>query len=325
MKSCFASQCLLLQSRLHILPIQHGALTSIMSTRKAPPGSPQQGGSARKKAKSAAVTQTGIGAFLQSPPKQQVSSNGKANGKTASTAVVDLLSDDEVEEEEDCKPPTSKAGAVASTSRDVIDLEDIESDAETDSKPRKSAAASLHPMFAARPIKIDEDEDVKDVKPDLKGKGKAKPQDSPTKLVIPEGNAGDPVVYPLDTDIFEFDPHTDISTATWPRNSAGKLQIPYSFLVAAFVLVSATRSRLSIVTVLTNALRTVVQYQPEILRETVYLVTIEVYRWQWHLLRAALLDHQSCGPGLRRDRAGCWRTSLGKGTQSCQWSHAKGS
>jgi DNA ligase-1 len=94
----------------------------------------------------------------------------------------------------------------------------------------------------------------------------------------------------LDLDIFAFDPKEHISTATWPRSGSGQLQIPYSFLVAAFVLVSATRSRLSIVTVLTNTLRTVVEYQPEILRETVYLVGSYVHRALVTRLSLAL-DH----------------------------------
>ena len=247
-----------------------------MTSRKAAPVSPEQKSPARKKAKTAAseATQTGIGAFLQSPPKQTGNGSGKKSSskKGKDADVIDLLSDNE---DEDCKPSTSKK-PLASTSRashDVIDLDGVESESDSKPAPKKSNGAPLHPMFAARPISIDDEDDVKDVKPDIKGKGKAKPQDSPTKLIIPESSNGEPIVYPLDTDIFAFDAKTDISTATWPRSGAGKLQIPYSFLVAAFVLVSATRSRLSIVTVLTNTLRTVVEYQPEILRETVYLVS----------------------------------------------------
>jgi hypothetical protein len=38
--------------------------------------------------------------------------------------------------------------------------------------------------------------------------------------------------------------------------------------------VSATRARLIITTVLTNTLRTIVEYQPEVLRECVYLVNM---------------------------------------------------
>lgn len=254
-----------------------------MSSRKALPGSPGKDGPARKKAKIASSsnsgTQTGLGAFIKvSPQKQQKASSRGNNGGSKDTAVIDLSSDDDEEKEDgECKPSTSKAAQASSSrtpARDVIDLEDVKSEPEIeiDVKPKRANGAPLHPMFAARPITIDEDEDVKDVKPDLKGKGRAKPQDSPIKLIIPESNGSDPVAYPLDTDIFSFDPKTDISTSSWPRNGAGKLQIPYSFLVASFVFLSATRSRLINVTVLTNTLRTVVEYQPEVLRETVYLV-----------------------------------------------------
>lgn len=168
------------------------------------------------------------------------------------------------------------------------------------------AAAPVHPMFSQQQAKtpkkgsnaaaassidlsLDEDPDA-DAKPilgvggssttpsnsNVKGKGRASGS-SPSKLIIPTLPEGsDPVSYPLDSDIFEFDPERDVSTETWPRNAGtGRLQIPYSFLVAAFVLVSATRARLTITTILTNTLRTVVQYQPEVLRETIYLVSLE--------------------------------------------------
>ena len=257
--------------------------------------------------------QSGIGAFLQQSPskkqksqqqKQKQKGNGVATSKSGG-GVVNLLSSDE----EDAEPA---AAPVASTSRDVIDLDTLDSDPEgasanVQAKGRHAKKSSItgngvkgapfHPLFTPKAGKgkgtvengsggtsidldlDDDDDDIKDIKPNLSffsklDKGKGKPtagSDSPTKLIIPEAGA-EPVVYPLDADIFAFEPRSDISTATWPRTAAGKLQIPYSFLVAAFVLVSATRSRLSIVTIVTNTLRTVVEYQPEILRETVYLV-----------------------------------------------------
>lgn len=272
----------------------------------------------KKKQRVRGEQQPSIGSFLQQSPgkKQRQQQNQKHSGSPKSAAaaasksrgsVVNLLSSDEEDVE-------LAAAPVASTSGDVIDLDTLDSDPEgasvnvqakgghakksslTNSSSRK--AGQLHPLFTPKAGKrkgpaengsggtsieldLDDEEDTKDIKPDLsffskldKGKGKGKAAagaDSPSKLVIPEAGA-EPVAYPLDADIFAFDPRSDISTATWPRTAAGKLQIPYSFLVAAFVLVSATRSRLSIVTVVTNTLRTVVEYQPEMLRETVYLV-----------------------------------------------------
>jgi DNA ligase-1 len=105
---------------------------------------------------------------------------------------------------------------------------------------------------------------------------------SPTSKLssfLPTSNAAsqpDQVAYPLDKDILAFHPTIDIDTSTWPRNRDKTLQIPYSFLTAAFVLISATRSRLLITTILTNTLRTISQYQPEALVEAIYLITNHV-------------------------------------------------
>ena len=63
------------------------------------------------------------------------------------------------------------------------------------------------------------------------------------------------LIYPLDLDIFAFQPSRDVDTTGWPRSRQGtadNLQVPYAFLTASFVLISATRSRLKIVTILTN-------------------------------------------------------------------------
>ena len=61
--------------------------------------------------------------------------------------------------------------------------------------------------------------------------------------------------YPLDSDIFAFQPSRDIDITGWPKSRQGTtetVQIPYAFLTASFVLISATRSRLKIITILTN-------------------------------------------------------------------------
>lgn len=223
--------------------------------------------SPKKKKKDTKNGQADLSSFIKSPVKDEKKAK---NGHRE--AVIDLLSDaDEADVQEVTaltpSPSTSKVKAdVKPKAEAVIDLDDLDSEEEKDEKPKTPVNA----FFAKRP----KAEEAEDVKPDVKGKGKAKALESPGKLVANVSADEEPPVYPLDIDIFAFDPASHVSTQTWPRNpSTGKVHIPYSFLVAAFVLISATRARLTIVTVLTNTLRTIVEYQPEILRETVYLVS----------------------------------------------------
>ncbi|CDS02179.1 hypothetical protein [Sporisorium scitamineum] len=81
---------------------------------------------------------------------------------------------------------------------------------------------------------------------------------------------------PLGDDIFGFDPWA-VDTSSWPTTSGkdGKLvpTTPYALLTHAFVLITETRSRLAITTLLTNLLRTVRAHDPESLLPTVYLVS----------------------------------------------------
>lgn len=195
---------------------------------------------------------------------------------------------------------------VRPVANEIIDLADIlsDSDGEEDIKPLSSpfkpvngSNAAVHPLFRKTVVKSEVDgntdtdtidaalsavsgECKEDLKPIVHGKGKAESTNanssgSPKKLIFPTTNVDEPIVYPLEKDIFEFDPKQDIATGTWPRTQAGKLHTPYSFLVAAFVAISATRSRLIIVTVLTNTLRTIVEFDPDALKDTVYLVSTD--------------------------------------------------
>jgi hypothetical protein len=249
----------------------------------------------RKKAKSNGGGQSSLGSFIKTPLKNSNKSNG---------GVISLLSDSEPgdgDELEHVRPAlTSKSRQPPAIQSEVIDLDGMlssDSDGE-DIKPvagpsgsSNGSNAALHPLFRKVAIKSesevtrhtdpdrdDEDnkEDVKSIIADRKGKGKtngtSNTSESPKKLIFPKIETDEPVTYPLEKDIFEFDPKNDISTDTWPRTQAGKVHVPYSFLVAAFVLISATRSRLIIVTVLTNTLRTIVEYDPDVLKDTVYLV-----------------------------------------------------
>jgi DNA ligase 1 len=66
----------------------------------------------------------------------------------------------------------------------------------------------------------------------------------------------DPVVYSLDT-------------CPWRENSAA----PYAFLAHTLATLSGTRSRITIMHVLTNALRTIIKYHPASLRPALYLLS----------------------------------------------------
>jgi hypothetical protein len=89
---------------------------------------------------------------------------------------------------------------------------------------------------------------------------------SPTKaLPTPAGplHAG----RSLDTSIYSFSPTSDVDSSSWTDG-----RIPFAFLVDAFVLISATKSRLTIVRVLTNLLRVVVELDPaSLLRKSIVL------------------------------------------------------
>lgn len=73
---------------------------------------------------------------------------------------------------------------------------------------------------------------------------------------------------PLDTSVYEFNPVTDVDTSLWPGG-----RMPYSFLTSAFVIVSATKSRLIISRVLTNLLRAAIELDPASLEAIIYLTT----------------------------------------------------
>lgn len=92
---------------------------------------------------------------------------------------------------------------------------------------------------------------------------------------------------PLSEDIFSFDP-TRIDTSSWPRattttttttsssnpdSSSSPPTTPYALLTAAFVLISSTKSRLFITTVLTNLIRTIRLHDSQSLLASVYLVS----------------------------------------------------
>ncbi|KAK0564073.1 hypothetical protein OC861_004483 [Tilletia horrida] len=83
----------------------------------------------------------------------------------------------------------------------------------------------------------------------------------------------------LADDIFTFDPYS-IDTSVWPHSvpnpkqpGPSKPMTPYALLTHAFVLVSSTKSRITITTVLTNLLRVLRVHDPEAMLPTVYLIS----------------------------------------------------
>lgn len=84
---------------------------------------------------------------------------------------------------------------------------------------------------------------------------------------------GDKTTYDsLSFEILHFDPYTHVDVTSWTATSTGRC-VPYSFLTAACIHLSKTRSRIAITTVLTNTLRTIIAYEPAALCDTIYLLT----------------------------------------------------
>jgi len=84
---------------------------------------------------------------------------------------------------------------------------------------------------------------------------------------------------PLGEDIFTFDPYA-VDTRCWPQSVPSAKQpgppkplTPYALLTHAFVLISSTRSRITITTVLTNLLRVLRAHDPEAILPSVYLIS----------------------------------------------------
>lgn len=82
----------------------------------------------------------------------------------------------------------------------------------------------------------------------------------------------------LQRDIFAFDPAA-IDVQAWPtrhdpaRENHQRPSAPYALLSHSCVLLSATRSRLSIITILTNLLRVLMRHDDEALLPCIYLVS----------------------------------------------------
>ncbi|PWN32578.1 ATP-dependent DNA ligase, partial [Meira miltonrushii] len=76
----------------------------------------------------------------------------------------------------------------------------------------------------------------------------------------------------LQQDIFTFDP-AKVDVSCWPTRSGNVPSAPYALLSHACILLSTTKSRLIIVTVLTNLLRVLMYHDEEALLPCIYLVS----------------------------------------------------
>lgn len=166
--------------------------------------------------------------------------------------------------------PSSKSNEKQpAPTKEVISL--CSDDEDEDLKPVASTSKSTNGSAK----KHTKQEEQPDVKPRMPGNPSltlgANTSTSATPL--------DQVQYPIERDLFGFDPAQDIDTASWPKAktdsataAAGDIVIPYAFLSGAFAKISSTKSRLEITTLMSNTLRTVIHYQPAALLPTIYLV-----------------------------------------------------
>jgi DNA ligase-1 len=100
---------------------------------------------------------------------------------------------------------------------------------------------SVHPMFAAKPAPKRESETaVKRERTPIE----SKPLDVKPAITSTSADPVEPIDF--DTDAFLFRPSA-VDTSAWPKG-----RLPYSVLVGVYVQVSSTRSRLTIVRVLTK-------------------------------------------------------------------------
>lgn len=75
-------------------------------------------------------------------------------------------------------------------------------------------------------------------------------------------------------DVLVFDPNC-VPTSAWPRaaDDSTRPTTPYALLSHAFIIITGTNSRLLIVTVLTNLMRTIRAQDPSSLISAIYLIT----------------------------------------------------
>lgn len=247
----------------------------------------------KKEKKPSTSVQRGIESFFVSPKQKQ---NGfdtpakeaavEGGGKTAQEVILLSDSDDDSEPEPPEAGPSKQTGTVTVGDEDDeamakrlameygIDIEELKRKERQDEErlqTLREEETKCEEVNSDGPGRRN-GTSVSTTKP-TKATPKVLPQTTPAKTAAKKPDTvlepvSAPDSYPLDTDIFTFDP-SQIDTRSWPRRSStgtpygspvkGKAKavegqatggtgvlVPYGFLTAGFVLITSTRSRLYI-------------------------------------------------------------------------------
>lgn len=236
-------------------------------TACSPPGTPT------KKRKCKDAQQPSLEKFFLSPPSR----DGNAEDG------ISLKGDDDADALFALKLAAREAGLSISKMRRKL-------------QAQQASSSGIHLNRPLKPLKSGKDEARPVYSIFQKADAKKEVQIAPSPRSLEEGSAG-PLVGPstprskaipfdlaaLDAsfaqidftqDICVFDPFS-VSTASWPRASddVTRPTTPYALLSHVFVIISATNSRLLIVTVLTNLMRTIKVFDPASLIPAIYLIT----------------------------------------------------
>jgi DNA ligase-1 len=153
-------------------------------------------------------------------------------------------SEDGVANEDDAdivlmEPASSEARGVNGSSTSSHLLPPVKLEPRTASNAKSPPHKPVHPMFASK--RAASPTPLREVKTDIKSFS------SPSKPATITTTSAEPVEpIDFDTDSFLFRP-ADVDVSRWPKG-----RLPYSVLVGVYVQVSGTRSRLTIVRVLTK-------------------------------------------------------------------------
>ncbi|CAO1630346.1 unnamed protein product [Parajaminaea phylloscopi] len=237
-----------------------------------PPTTPS---SKRKKGRDA--QQPSLSAFLASP-RPAVSKVQSPAGAT----TTDPHDHDEADALFALKLAAREAGVSLSEMRKRLNMAEPHTATKEASEEARSEAAEkqsqkpIHPMFRkslaseSSNVTISERPTQKD---DVPTAGPSTLSHQPAPFDFAALDAG---IASIDftQDVFVFDPNL-VSTTGWPKASddTGRATTPYALLSHAFIVITATNSRLLIVTVLTNLMRTIKTLDPDSLIPAIYLIT----------------------------------------------------
>ncbi|WRT65596.1 uncharacterized protein IL334_002541 [Kwoniella shivajii] len=195
-------------------------------------------------------------------------------GKSRATPDAEIVKDEKAEEEDDdnddddivsVEPPYSDAPGINGSCSSKHQLPPVKAEP-VDTKPKSKSVKEVKPVasiFASRKARTPSPPLTKlesiDTKPILSSPSK------PTTITSVSAEPVDPIDF--DTDAFLFRP-SEVDVTKWPKG-----RLPYSILVGVYVQVSSTRSRLTIVRVLTNFLHLLLHASPIDLPSSLYLLS----------------------------------------------------